>query len=88
MWLVFRIPIDMEAIQRKKEGTLNEKNNDKSMVKSNAIKIASKVQLNIAEYGGLLIAMLLYIQSEINRNKKSYTTGIYSIYAPKINESF
>ena len=76
-----RITIGMEAIQDKEEEILKEKNNNKSIVKSNAFKIASKVQLNIAEYSGLLIAMLLYIQTEMNRNKKLSKTGVYSIYA-------
>ena len=70
----------MKPIEKERRNFAS-KNNDKSVVKSNALKIASKVQLNIAEYSGLLIVMLLYIPTEMNRNKKLSKTGVYSIYA-------
>ena len=92
MSLGFRIPIGLEAIKRKKMDTKNgndnkgDDDNNKSIAKSNAFRVASKVQLNISEYSGVFIPILLYIQSEINRNKTLSKIGLYSIYAAVIGQ--
>eukprot|EP01084_Bolivina_argentea_P309566 535494_1 len=92
MSMGFRIPIGLEAMKRKEaqrndtsNGANDKDKNDTSIVKSNAFKIASKLQLNIAEYSGVYIPMLLYIQSEMNRNKKLSKIGLYSIYGTVIS---
>ena len=51
------------------------------MKESNKFKINERTQLNIAEYSGVLIALLLYIQTQINRkNIKLTKQAKISIY--------
>eukprot|EP01083_Nonionella_stella_P017770 49801_1 len=85
MSLGFRIPIGLEAMKVQKAKKNNEEyDKDKLIAKSTAFKVASKVQLNIAEYSGVFIPILLYIQSEVNRGNQLSKIGLFSIYGAVI----
>lgn len=93
MSLGFRIPVGLQMLKKRRQEKKNDDNEidnvkDKavSIAKSNAFKVASRTQLNIAEYSGVYIPMLLYIQSELNRNKTLSKIGLYSIYGTVIGQ--
>ena len=96
MSMGFRVPMGLAALKKKKEKKDDDQQTggsngvDKkavvSIVKSNSFKVASRVQLNIAEYSGVFMCMLLYIQSEMNRGKGLSKIGLYSIYGTVIGQ--
>lgn len=98
MSMGFRVPMGLAALRKKSEkkdddyqtGNGGSNGVDKkavvSIVKSNSFKVASRVQLNISEYSGVFMCMLLYIQSEMNRGKALSTIGLYSIYGTVIGQ--
>eukprot|EP01084_Bolivina_argentea_P069909 127144_1 len=64
---------------KKNDGSGSNEYQKKLIEKRSYFEIASKAQLNVAEYTGFFLPIILYIQSEVNRNKKLSNVGLYSV---------